>query len=158
MKRLITILLLAIAISAPVAADSYDTTKKFYDWFLQAGDNYRKNFSQAEGYFTSELYSLLTEGFSKQPDDGWFLDFDPFSNSQMGLQAASVGKPKALGPDLAMVPVTPLYGRGGASNYEGDVIKVYVKKVGSDWKIANMAYGGDYPFELKAYLKDGLGK
>ena len=34
----------------------------------------------------------------------------------------------------------------------------YLKKDGSDWKIANMAYGGDYPFELKTYLKDGLGK
>ncbi len=158
MKRVLSILLLAVLFSAPASADSYDTTQKFYDWFLQAGDHYRKNFTEARPLFTPELYGLLTEAFGKQPDDGWWLDFDPFSNSQMGLQSASVGKPKVLGADLAMVPVTPLYGRGGASNYEGDIIKVYLKKVGSEWKIANMAYTGDYPFELKAYLKDGLGK
>lgn len=158
MKRVFSILLLAIFVSAPVSADSYQTTQKFYDWFLQAGDHYRKNFSQARPFFTPELYDLLTEGFQKQPDDGWFVDFDPFSNSQMGLQAATVGKPKVLGAGLAMVPVTPVYGRGGASNYEGDIIKVYLKKVGGEWKIANLAYTGDYPFELKAFLKDGLGK
>lgn len=159
MKFTLKSLLLLIFVIAPCLADQSSpdgAVSGFYDWYQKAGFKYRDKFSEAQPYFTEELYGLLKDGFGQSPESEFWVDFDPFVNAQMDAQAISVGKPSTKAADLALVPVTPTYGRGGASNYEGPPIKVWVKKVGGEWKIANMAYAGDYPFELKKFLKDGL--
>ena len=159
MKFTLKSFLLLVFLFAPSMADQsspYGTVNGFYDWYQEAGFKYRDKFAEAQPYFTDEFYGLLKEGFEQSPESGFWVDFDPFVNAQMDAQAISVGKPSTKASDLALVLVTPTYGRGGASNYEGAPIKVWVKKVGGEWKIANMAYGGDYPFELKKFLKDGL--
>lgn len=163
MKTAIRIVLICMFLTGITLADQsspYNTVDGFYNWFLKAGDRYRDSFSQAKPYFSEELYGLLNDGFSKRPGDGFWVDFDPFSNSQMGMSKVSVGKPHTVSADLAMVPVTPHSTRpmDAEGNTAMPVIKVYVCQVGNDWKIANLVYTGDYPFQLKKYLQDGLGK
>ena len=161
MKTTIKSLLLLLLLVSPSLADRSTpdgAVNEFYQWYQQSSFEYRKKFTEAAPYFTEELYGLLRDGFGQSPESDFWVDFDPFVNAQMDAQAISVGKPSSKGPGVAVVPVTPTYGRGGASNYEGDPIKVWVKQVGGEWKIANLVYTGDFPFELKKYLKEGLGR
>jgi len=161
MKQTLKITLLVFFLATTCLADQSSpdgAVTDFYGWYQQAGFKYRDKFVEAEPYFTEEFYGLLKTGFKRSQGPDFWVDFDPFVNAQMEAQKISVGKPSSQGADLAMVPMTPTYGRGGASNYEGPVIKLYVKRAGEDWKIANIVYGGDHPFELKAFLEKGLGR
>ncbi len=136
-------------------SSSYGTTEAFYDWYIKAGDDHRKTFAQAKPFFTDELFRMLNTGFNNGPEDDFWIDFDPFIAAQMSADKVSIGKPSTQGSNLDMVPVSPII-RGHAP--DEPTVKVYCVKQGDKWVIANIAYPGDMPFELKAYLKDGLGE
>ena len=158
MKFLIKIALVALLLSGLCSADqssSYAATEGFYNWYIDSGDNYRKNFEQAKPYFTDELYGLLSKGFAQSHEDDFWIDFDPFIAAQMSADKVSLGKPSTAGSNLDLVPVSPII-RGQAP--EEPTVKVYCVKQGNTWVIANIAYPGDMPFELKTYLKEGLGQ
>lgn len=167
MRSSLSIILLVLLLASVSAADqssSYNTTEGFYDWYIKAGLDYRDNFAQAQPYFTKELFTLLSKGFKNGPDDGFWIDFDPFINAQVDAERVSVGKPYTAGNGLDMVKVTPLSSRpmDAAGNKEMPVVKVYCVKQGSKWVIGNLVYPGDpemgvEPWNLKDHLKKGLG-
>lgn len=157
MKCFIKIALLALLLSGLCSADqssSYATTDGFYKWYIESGNNYRKSFDQAKPYFTEELYGLLSQGFAQSHEDEFWVDFDPFIAAQMSAEKVSIGEASSAGSNLDMVAVSPII-RGHAP--DEPTVKVYCVKQGDTWVIANIAYPGDMPFELKAYLKKGLG-
>jgi uncharacterized protein DUF3828 len=158
MKSIIRIAIVAFFLTSLCSADqssSYATTEGFYHWYIEAGNDYRKNFDQARPYFSEELFGLLSEGFKGTPSDDFWVDFDPFIAAQMSADKVSIGKPSTQSSALDMVPVSPII-RGQAP--DKPTIKVYLVKQGGKWVIANIAYPGDLPFDLKTWLKDGLGR
>lgn len=89
-------------------------------------------------------------------EEPW-LDFDPFSNSQTGIETYSLGEVTEKG-GLAYVPVNIRYPRDpGAEKMRLRV----VLRPGSDgsWKIANVAYpagDGVAAWDLLSYLKNSF--
>jgi hypothetical protein len=83
------------------------------------------------------------------------VDEDPFIAAQMSADKVSIGKPNTQGSNLDMVAVSPII-RGQAP--DEPTVKVFCIKQGDKWVIANIAYPGDMPFELKTWLKEGLGR
>lgn len=159
MKFTIRIAMVAFFLTGLCFADqssSTNTVKGFYDWYLKADPRqYRDDFSQAKPFFTDELYGMLNEGFKNGQEDDFWIDFDPFIAAQMSADKVNIGKSSSQGGNLDMVPVSPVI-RGHAP--DEPTVKVYCVQQGDRWVIANIAYPGDMPFELKTYLKDGLGK
>jgi len=134
------------------------TVTTFYDWYQKADSQYRTEFSQAEPFLTPELYSLLRDGFSREPGPKFWVDFDPFVNAQIPAERFNVGKPRTVASDLALVEVAPYFNMGPGGSTAGPApIKVYVRNEGGNWKIANMVYPGEHGFQLKQYLQEGLG-
>ena len=157
MKHLLVTFLTFFFLTTPLLADQSTpdgTVRAFYDWYQKAGDRYRDSFSAAKPLLTDELYQLLARGFQQSHEEEFWVDFDPFVNAQMNAERFSFESSRSVGPDLALIVVTPTFGEGVGSV---GPIKVYLRRSGGQWRIANMVYGGDYPFELKTYLKDGLG-
>lgn len=83
-----------------------------------------------------------------------FLDFDPFSNSQMGLSSYTIGN-AVMKDGLAYVPVA---GRlEGEPGPEKVWLRMVLRQSGQTWKIANLVYPADNgmaAWDLKAYLAD----
>lgn len=156
--RFLLLMFLTSGLALADQSNSLSTTKSFYDWYQGTSMHYRDKFPQARPYFTSDLFDLLTRGFAQSHEQEFWVDFDPFVNAQMDAKKVSFSQPIVKGPGLEVILVTPYYDGGANGDIKGDPIKVWVKKDGADWKIANLVYGGDYPFELKTYLAEGLGR
>jgi hypothetical protein len=158
MKRFLVALLFSLLVSSPSLAQSSPdaTTRALFDWYLQAGDDYRNDFSAARPYLTAELYSLLERGFSQSPSDRFWVDFDPFVNAQVPAGRFKFGKPHVTGKS-SFVRITPYMNMGeGGSTVPMPDIKVYLKEGNGQWKVANLVYTGENAFELRKYLQDGL--
>lgn len=162
MKNLLYAMLIFGCLISSTPADSPSTTQKFYDWYLQVGDDYRERFSEAEDLFSPELYSLLQRGFSRTPESGWFVDFDPFVNAQVGAASFSVGQPQDFDNDMQWVKVTPYLRMGEeGSTVPMPTLKVFLSYDQGTYKITNIAYPGEpeagmAPWNLRGYLNDGL--
>jgi hypothetical protein len=101
------------------------------------------------------LRDLLLRLAAGDPNKGEpFLDFDPFSNSQQGLDSYTVGEPTMKG-GLAYVPIKMRVGRS-----EGPEVmraRFVLRKQGYGWQIANVVYpaeNGMAAWDLLGYLKD----
>jgi hypothetical protein len=85
-----------------------------------------------------------------------FLDFDPFSNSQMGMETFTVGEP-VMKQGLAYVPVSMRLAREPGP--EKVRLHMILRDQGAGWKIANVAYpaeNGVKAWDLKKYLGETL--
>lgn len=121
---------------------------KLYAWLQKVDDKSSQRLSEAQEYLTPELYGLLTQAYNLDPNQGVFLDFDPWSNSQMGAEKYAVGKSKLVG-GVAKVPITVHLRHAGVQKYT-----CMLKPAGDTWQVANLVYAPD--FDLLSVLKDLL--
>ena len=85
-----------------------------------------------------------------------FLDFDPFSNSQTGLDSYTVGEP-VIRQGLAYVPVALRLSREPGP--EKVRLRFVLRDQGAGWRIANVAYPAENEaaaWDLKSMLKEAL--
>lgn len=144
MRILLFLLMLCCAVQAEPTPDT--TARNFYNWLQQRGEHASKHLAEAERWLTPELYSQLTRAYAKDPNEGEFLDFDPFSNTQMGASGYRLG-PARLVSGQAKVPVTVLILGGGTTRYT-----CVLTQGGADWRVANLVYGKD--FDLLTVLRE----
>lgn len=160
MKNQISVTLLMLLVWIPALAQPKtpdEATKALFDWYQQAGDQYRDELSNAQAYLDPKLYRLLEQGFKRSPSDSFWVDFDPFVNAQVSAGSFKFGEPYLTG-DSAFVRVTPYMEMEGARPLAMPDIKVYLTQSGGHWRVANLIYTGEDAFELRKYLSDGLAK
>ncbi len=160
MKSLILILFSLIVatgstLAQPATPDA--ATEALFEWYQQAGDDYRNDFAAAESYLDPKLYDLLQRGFERTPSDSFWVDFDPFVNAQVSAGSFKFGEPYLTG-ESAFIRVTPYMEMEGGSPLAMPDIKVYLTQSGGQWRVANLIYTGDNAFELRKYLSDGLAR
>jgi len=90
--------------------------KRVFTVVERADTQISKQLPQLEADLTPELYAQLQAAYNKDPNSGEFLDFDPWSNSQMGFAGFSLGAAKIAGGQ-AKVPATIKVLEGGKSKY-----------------------------------------
>ncbi|MCS6812309.1 MAG: YbjP/YqhG family protein, partial [Cyanobacteria bacterium] len=143
-RLLIAVVLCAVGLfccwQATVSAvDSPQTVvQQFYQWYLQNQSRARERINQQRSAFTPQFYQQLTQAFQKQPGDGKWLDFDPFSNTQVSAYRFVVKS----------VRLSPQNNRSAEVNIEvyADLrppgrpvpIKVLVDRTGDRWQIRNL--------------------
>ena len=107
--------------------------------------------------FTPQLYALLKRAYALQPSDGRFVDFDPFSGTQVSTFGATLLECSRLpsGGLEARVAV-----RAGLRNRPGEPTQllrfVLAPSAGSGWQIDDIAYPTQPAFRLKAFLLELL--
>lgn len=126
--------------------------RRLYDWALKADYQTQKKLPEVRDCFTPELYTQLSRAYAKNPDDGEFLDFDPFSNSQMGADGYDLGTAVVEG-SRARVPVKVRISRGGETSYS-----CHLQRQNGRWRVSNFVYSKE--FNLMSALKaiNGGGK
>ncbi len=106
-----------------------------------------------------ELHDWLVRLADGKPGgDGPWLDFDPFSNSQMGIDSYTVGQP-SFKDGLAYVPVKVRFSRD--SGPERLRTRVVLRQHGNSWKIANFAYpaeAGMEAWDLRGFLRESFSR
>ncbi len=161
MNRLLLVPLLLLAlVSSAMAQES--TVRSFYQAYMAAVEEHPQAWVQhlmqvQADNVESDLSSMLVRLANGKPgtEEPW-LDFDPFSNSQMGTQSYTVGK-ATLKDGLAYVPVAIAYYRD--TGPEKVRVRVVLRQTGSVWKIANFVYPADAgmaTWDLKSFLKQTL--
>ncbi len=145
---LLCFLLLFLTIESVLAGERPEiTVNNFYAWYMENSDIYRDVFVEQKGNFDPELYKLLQKAFPLQPKDGFWIDFDPFINSQMGAKSYSIAK-ENMGDTKSSVVVNITNSRGGKNS-----VTVILKKIDGKWKISNFVYP---EFELLGFLKKNM--
>ena len=138
-------------VSSVHAEERRKTVDDFYRWYLSQGASYRDNWSGAESFFEKRFYDLLKRGFQLQPQDGRFVDYDPFIDAQMDAQSVRSAPAVRISENLSVVKVFPSFRRVAG---EGPPLKVYVRKSQGHWKIANIITAGEGTVNTKDYLVD----
>jgi len=139
-------ILLLLSGAALAQTSPEEVARQLYGWALKADLKIRERLPEAERYLTPELYGLLHQAYNLDPNTGSFLDFDPWSNTQMGAEKYTVGAARLVG-GLAKVPITVTILRGGTQKYT-----CVLRPAGDSWQVANLVYAPD--FNLLSYLKD----
>lgn len=126
----------------------------FYSWFLTSPDM-RAQFTSQKQRFTPELEELLLAAFALQPSDGRFVDFDPFSNTQVRSYSHRIACCWQEPGDLLVMRVLVQAGlsRDRANEQTLDYV---LSRDGSSWHIADIRYPGEVSFSLRMYLKQLL--
>jgi hypothetical protein len=123
----------------------------FYRWFLASNDG-RSQFQSQRQRFTAELYEDLRSGFALQPADGRFVDFDPFSNTQVASYGYRIAGCRLDEKGLLVMRVQVLAGLA-PSRASYQPLDYVLTATGGDWRIADIRYPGDVSFSLRAYLQ-----
>lgn len=144
MRSLIIVLLLTLGVSAQTGPDA--VVAKLYGWLEKVGENAQKRLPEIQSCLTPELYDQLTRAYAKDPNTGEFLDFDPWSNTQMGADHYHWGKARMVGGQ-AKSSITVDVHRGGTVLYT-----VVLTQAGDSWKVANLVYSSE--MNLLSVLKD----
>jgi len=114
---------------------------QFYQWLIQHPDHSRERLEQQQQSLTPALYKELRAAFRKQPQDGAWLDFDPFSYTQvstLGMRVRHV-RPSATDPRQTEVDIDVIAGLRGRQG-TAVPIKVILKQTGDRWQIDNLVY------------------
>lgn len=159
MRQLLPLLLLCF-LFLPVQAQEEARTlvDKFYQSYQKA-ESWSKFLPGQKDTISNELYELLNACVDNGPDDGFWLDFDPFLNAQMNAATIKVGEPKSK-QGLWYVPVEMSYRAPGHLQPALTVV-VGDTDVKGQMKIMNFVYparDGAPSWDLKSFLKKGLGK
>lgn len=136
MRILMFFLLLTLAVTAEPTPEA--TARQFYGWLEKRGEVAQKHLAEAQQWMTPELYRQLTAAYAKDPNEGEFLDFDPFSNTQMGASGYVLGSARMVGGQ-AKVPVTVKVLGGGTTRYT-----CILSEQAGDWRVANLVYTSDF--------------
>jgi hypothetical protein len=164
MKRCILVLLLSLQAILPALAQAspQEVVNSFYKDYTYAMESTPRQWMETlMGRQTANMEKPLLDGLLRlaagDPNKGEpFLDFDPFSNSQTGLDSYTVGEP-TYKQGLAYVPVSMRLSREPGP--ERMRLRFVLRDQGQGWKVANVAYpaeNGMAAWDLKGYLNDGL--
>jgi hypothetical protein len=123
----------------------------FYRWFLVSKDG-RSKFQSQRQRFTPELYQELRAGFALQPVDGRFVDFDPFSNTQVASYGHRIAACHRDASGLLLMRVEVLAGLG-PSRATYQPVDYVLTADGGYWRIADIRYPGEVSFSLREYLQ-----
>lgn len=161
------LLALIVVLSAPSAAQrKLEKTPDlavhgFYESYAQALQQEPSGWLQAlvgeqRAHLETELADLLLRLANGQPggDDPW-LDFDPFTNSQVGFDDYMIGR-ASYHQGLAYVPVMVKFDFDTEYRMR---VRAVLRQHGSDWKIANFVYPaeeGAPGWDLLRYLRDSF--
>ena len=107
--------------------------------------------------FTPQLFSLLERAYALTPADGRFVDFDPFSGTQVNTFRATLQgcSPDHEGRLMARVSVQAgLRGRTAEPQQQLDV--VFRSTSNEGWRIADIVYLREPSFRLSTYLRNLL--
>ena len=143
MRFLLIFLLLTLA--APAQSTPESVVGRLYPWLLQVDARVQQRLSEVQDCLTPELYSQLTRAYTKDPNSGDFLDFDPWSDTQMGADDYHWGPTRMVG-QLAKVPITVTVHGGGTQKYT-----CILTRSAGRWQVANLVYSSD--FNLLSTLK-----
>uniref|UniRef100_B8HJZ2 DUF3828 domain-containing protein n=1 Tax=Cyanothece sp. (strain PCC 7425 / ATCC 29141) TaxID=395961 RepID=B8HJZ2_CYAP4 len=140
-KLLFTGLLLAgLILPSPTLAEMGPaaTVEGFYQWYVSNQDRLRQKLSQQKDLFEPVLYQQLIQAFQKQPQDGQrWLDFDPFSDTQVRTYSSKVRSVK-LKEDKAIIDIDVYAGlRQPGSPVP---IQVLLQRQNDKWQITNFVY------------------
>jgi hypothetical protein len=127
----------------------------FYRWFLATKDGGRSQLQSQKQRFSQELYRELRAAFALQPADGRFVDFDPFSNSQVGSYGHRIAGCQRNGDGLLLMRVEVLAGLG-PSRTSPVPLDYVLSPSGQSWRITDIRYPGEVNFSLRSYLQDLL--
>mgnify|MGYP003383898081 CR=1 FL=1 len=146
MRLLLVFLVLSTA--AWAEATPAQVVQERYTWVAQVDIQVSKRLPEVEQLLTPDLYDQLNRAYHLDSNQGVFLDFDPWSNSQMGAEKYTCGPAKVSG-SMAKVPITVrlLHGQGKTNKYTCVLLH---KSAG--WQVANLVYGPK--FDLMSVLKD----
>jgi len=134
-----------------IAADAPQTVvTQFYQWYVKDQDRLRERISQQRDSFDPALYQQLTQAFQKQPSDGQFLDFDPFSGTQVSSYKATVRNVQKTSNTKADVNIDVYAGL--RSPGKPVPIRVVVVQQNDRWRINNLVYK-EPEFDLLTQLK-----
>lgn len=158
--RTVSLLLLLLLLAIPARASSpEDTVRAFYQAYLVSLEKTPAHW--VESLLAAQQDSIepalsgpllkLSQGDPNKGED--FLDFDPFSNSQIGVDTYTVQSSSMKG-GLAYVPVAMrLSHQSGAEKVR---LRFVLRPHGPDWQIANILYpaeAGAPAWDLKSYLQ-----
>ena len=163
MRHFATILVAMLLLAAPSLAQTepktvVDTFYKSYMQQMEKPGNWLKPLMEKHSANVEpqlrDLLVKLSEG--EAGGEAPWLDFDPFSNSQMGTEAYTLGQTRMKG-SLAYVPVKIKYPRDpGPAQLAANVV---LRQTDGKWKIANLAYparDGVKEWDLLGYLKESF--
>ncbi len=124
---------------------------QFYQWYVQNQDNAREKIVQQRGAFEPGFYQQLVQAFQKTPQDRQWLDFDPFSGTQVGTYRTQVRSVKK--DDITAEVNIDVYAGLGPSRTSAVPIKVLLVNQNNTWRIQNIIYmqgWGNLLCELRA--------
>ncbi|MGE0495296.1 MAG: hypothetical protein AB7S38_39180 [Vulcanimicrobiota bacterium] len=160
MKKILLVLLLSGLAWAD--ATPGQVVDSFYRTYTQSVESTPRSWVQTTmakeaAHIESDLSEMLVELANGDPNSGGpWLDFDPFSNSQMGVESYSLGE-TIVKDGLAYVPVSIKFPRDpGPARLR---LRVVLRQSEGAWRIANFAYpaeAGMAAWDLRTFLKETL--
>ncbi|MCA9792686.1 MAG: DUF3828 domain-containing protein [Candidatus Eremiobacteraeota bacterium] len=160
MKKILLVLLLSSLAWAETTPSQ--VVDSFYRTYTEAVESAPRTWVQTTmakeaAHIESDLSAMLVDLANGDPNTGGpWLDFDPFSNSQMGVESYSLGETTLKG-GLAYVPVSIKFPRDpGPARLR---LRVVLRQSEGAWKIANFVYpaeAGMAAWDLRGYLKETL--
>jgi len=145
--------ILWVQASIVVAADAPQVVvSQFYQWYVQNQDHARERIAQQRAAFDPAFYQQLVQAFQKGPEDGAWLDVDPFSGTQVGTYRIAV-KSIAKKDDFTAEVNIDVYAGLGPTRVEAVPIKVLLSNQNNTWQIQNIIYvrgWGNLLCELRA--------
>lgn len=142
---------LGLLLFVPSVAQAEDLPQtiadRLYRSYMQSKGDRDLILAERKADLTPELYQQLVQAFQKTPQDGAWLDVDPFSGNQMGISSYTVDTVKLWNKRLAHVYVTIKVPRGN----ERVPILVILEKSQNRWQIGDLVYfnGHDLMCDLR---------
>ncbi len=132
------------------------TIDALYRWHLahQAAGG-RDTLPSQRDLFTPLLYDRLRRGFALTPADGAYLDFDPFSGTQVSTHGARVHgcRPLADGVLEARVAVQASLRPTSTEPPQQLLYRLEPGPGGAGWRVADIEYPGSPPYSLSSSLE-----
>ena len=131
---------------------------QLYRWQLarQAQSGPMSIASQRER-FTPQLFALLERAYALTPADGRFVDFDPFSGTQVNTFGATLRECRFNQQGVLTLRVAVQAGlRGSTAEPAQQLLYRLQHTPGQGWRIADIDYLQEPSFRLSTYLKELL--
>ena len=137
MRKILIVALLLVG-TLWAQADPARTVSQLYTYWVKyqnmKGLAAGREFEPVKGLFEPKLYAQLSLAYQHGPDDGAFVDVDPFCYNQMGGDKFTLGATQMKGGE-ALVPVTTIGMRDAKGN-----VTVHLHQSGGAWLVSDISY------------------
>jgi len=107
--------------------------------------------------FMPQLFALLEPAYALTPADGRFVDFDPFSGTQVTTIGAALRECRFDQQGVLTLRVAVQAGlRGRTAEPDQQLLYRFQQTPAEGWRIADIVYLQEPSFRLSTYLKDLL--